>query len=71
MIETFYLPSYTPELNPYERLNFDLQARHRRKNRVRSKLKLRNAAEDHMNTIEAAPDRVIAYIHDPRVRNDA
>jgi hypothetical protein len=51
-IEVFYLPSYSPELNPDERLNGDLK--HAIETRVpcRTKDKLRNAATEHMTAIE-------------------
>lgn len=66
-IEVFYLPSYAPELNPDERLNADLKHAIGAKVAARTKPKLRKAAEDHMKTIEASPDRVKAYFGDPRV----
>jgi transposase len=67
-IEVYYLPSYAPELNPDERLNADLKHAIGTKIAVRTKPKLRKAAEDHMKTIGASPDRVKAYFGDPRVR---
>lgn len=67
-MEVFYLPSYSPELNPEERLNADLKQVIRRKVPARTKAKLRAAAEDHMATIGSEPERVKAYFRDPYVR---
>ena len=67
-IEVFYLPSYAPELNPDERLNADLKQAIGAKVPVRTKAKLKYAAEAHMTTIEKSTDRVKAYFQDPKVR---
>ena len=47
-IELFYLPSYNPQLNPEEWLNADLTQEMGRKVPVRTKVKLREAANEHM-----------------------
>ncbi len=67
-MEVFYLPSYSPELNPEERLNADLKHVIRRKVPIRTKSKLRAAAEDHMQIVATEPERVKAYFQDPRVK---
>lgn len=67
-IEVFYLPSYAPELNPDERLNGDLKQAIGAKVPVRTKAKLKTAAEEHMQTIARSPDRVRAYFQDPEVK---
>jgi transposase len=67
-IEVFYLPSYAPELNPDERLNADMKHAIGTKVPVRSKSKLKAAAEDHMTIIGTSPERVRAYFQDPRVK---
>jgi transposase len=67
-IEVFYLPSYAPELNPDERLNADMKHSIGTKVPVRTKAKLKAAAEDHMTTIGKSPDQVRAYFQDPRVK---
>jgi transposase len=67
-MEVFYLPSYSPELNPEERLNADLKHVIGRKVPIRTKPKLRAAAEDHMRVVAAEPERVKAYFQDPRVK---
>ena len=51
-IEVFYLPSYSPELNPDERLNGDLKQAIETRVPCRTKDKLRQAATNHMAAIE-------------------
>jgi len=67
-IEVFYLPSYSPELNPDERLNGDLKYAIGSKVAVRTQAKLKAATFSHMAMLEENPDRVISYFHDPKVR---
>lgn len=67
-IEVFYLPSYSPELNPEERLNGDLKQAMGSKAPSRTRAKLRAAAVAHMTWLEQTPERVKAYFQDPRVR---
>jgi transposase len=66
-IALFYLPSYSPELNPEERLNADLKHAITSKVPVRTKAKLREAATEHMTMLEQTPARVKKYFGDPRV----
>lgn len=67
-IECFYLPSYSPELNPEERLNSDLKQAIGSKVPVRTKDKLRDAASEHMVMLEKNPQRVASFFQDPRVK---
>lgn len=67
-IQAHYLPSYSPELNPEERLNADLKHRLRSKIQVRTKEKLRAETEAHMQEIKDQPERVMAYFGDPHVK---
>jgi transposase len=67
-IEVFFLPSYSPELNPDERLNADLKHAIGCKVPVRTKARLRAAADEHMHFIAAKRDRVRAYFQDPIVK---
>jgi len=67
-IELFYLPSYSPELNPEERLNADLKHAIGTKVQARTKAKLKAAATEHMQTLEKSPERVKKYFQDPRVK---
>ena len=63
-IELFYLPSYSPQLNPEERLNADLKQEMGKRVPVRTKAKLRAAASEHMAMLEQNPERVIGYFQD-------
>jgi transposase len=56
-IELFYLPSYSPQLNPEERLNADLKQEMNKRVPVRTKTKLREAANEHMHMLERTPER--------------
>ena len=67
-IELFYLPSYSPQLNPEERLNADLKQVMGKQVPVRTKAKLREAANSHMMRLEQNPERVISYFQDRRVK---
>ena len=67
-IEVFYLPSYSPELNPEERLNADLKQAMGKRVPVRTKAKLRDAANEHMYMLEKSPQRVQSFFQDPRVK---
>ena len=67
-IELFYLPSYSPQLNPEERLNADLKQEMGKRVPVRTKAKLRDAANEHVAMLDRDPERVIAYFQDHRVR---
>lgn len=70
-IELFYLPSYSPQLNPEERLNADLKQEMGKRVPARTKAKLREAANDHMAMLEQNPQRVMIYFQDRRVRYTA
>ncbi len=67
-IALFYLPSYSPELNPEERLNADLKQALYTKVPVRTKAKLKAAATEHMQTLEKSPERVKKFFQDARVK---
>ena len=67
-MEIFYLPSYSPDLNPDERLNADLKYAIGSKVPVRTKKKLKRAACEHMTMLEKYPERVKSYFQDPRVQ---
>lgn len=67
-IELFYLPSYSPQLNPEERLNADLKQEMGKRVPVRTKVKLHEAACEHMAMLECNPERVMSYFQDRRVK---
>jgi transposase len=66
-IEMYYLPSYSPELNPDERLNADLKYAIGSKVAARTQAKLKAITSDHMTMLEQNPARVKTYFQDPRV----
>lgn len=61
-------PSYSPELNPEERLNADLKYAIGSKVPARTKVKLKAAATEHMQALEQTPERVKKHFQDPRVK---
>ena len=67
-IEVFYLPSYSPALNPDERLNADLKYALGSRVQTRTKDKLKEATKAHMDMLEHNPERVRSYFDDPRVK---
>jgi transposase len=67
-MEVFYLPSYSPELNPDERLNAGLKHALGSRVALRTKAKLRLATENHMKKLEQQPEAVQAYFQDPKVK---
>lgn len=67
-IALFYLLSYSPELNPEERLNADLKQAMGAKGPARTKAKLRSAATEHMENLSKSPARVRSFFQNSRVR---
>lgn len=67
-IEVFYLPSYSPELNPDECLNADLKDGVTRRAPARSKAQLKDAAISHMRKLQKSPQRVRNYFKHKPVR---
>lgn len=65
-IEAFYLPSYSPELNPDEMANADIKQAVTRQAPARNKLQLVRAASRHLRSVQKQPDRIRRYFqHDP------
>jgi len=62
-IEVFYLPSYSPELNPDELLNADLKQRVTTTAPARTKSALTRAASSSLRSIQRQPQRVQNYFH--------
>jgi transposase len=60
-IEVFYLPGYSPELNPDEGVNGDLKQAVTRKPPARSKAQLKRAVVGHMRRLSRRPDRVRSF----------
>lgn len=66
-IRVFYLPPYSPDLNPDEHLNSDLKYGIGSKAPIKTKATLRAAGEEHMAMLEKNPDRIIKYFDDPAI----
>lgn len=67
-IEVFYLPSYSPELNPDECLNADLKQAVSSKAPARSKGQLKKATIAHLRKLSKSPERVKSYFQHQPVR---
>ncbi len=67
-IEVFYLPSYSPELNPDEYLNCDLKTGLRSSSPARSQKDLKNKILGHMRMLQKRSDRVQKYFKHPSIR---
>ena len=65
-IEVFYLPSYSPELNPDEMANADLKQAVTKQAPARTKLQLAKATARHLRSVQKQPARIQSYfLHDP------
>jgi len=60
-IELFFLPSYSPELNPDEYLNCDLKQGMSMKKSPKTKEQLQNNVQEHMQMLAASSERVKKY----------
>ena len=67
-IEVFYLPSYSPELNPDECLNADQKDGVTRRAPARTKAQLRKAVISHLRKLQNSPQRVRKYFEHKSVR---
>ena len=66
-IELFFLPSYSPELNPDEYLNCDLKAGVHLGVPARSKGQLKSKALSHLRMLQKKPNRVKKYFKHPKI----
>jgi transposase len=65
-IEVFYLPSYSPELNPDEMANADLKQAVTQQAPARTKLQLVKATARHLRSVQKQPARIQTYFqHEP------
>ena len=65
-IEVFYLPSYSPELNPDEMANADLKQGVTKLTPARTKLQLVKATARHLRSVQRQPERIRKYFeHEP------
>lgn len=67
-IEVFYLPSYSPELNPDEYLNCDLKYGVHSGVPARNDKELKGKLISHMRKLQKLPGRVRKYFEHPRIR---
>lgn len=56
-IEVFYLPSYSPELNPHEMTNADIKQAVTTQAPARTRLQLVKAASGHLRSVQKQPER--------------
>jgi transposase len=68
LIEIFFLPSYSPELNPDEYLNCDLKGGIHSLPPSRSQKQLKKSVISHMRKLQKSPDRVASYFEHPKIR---
>ena len=66
-IEVFYLPAYSPELNPDEYLNCDLKAGIHSKRPARNQSQLKTKVLSHMRMLQKQPSRVMKYFCHPKI----
>ncbi len=67
-IEVFYLPSYSPELNPDEYLNCDLKNGIRSSSPSRNVEELKSKVRGHMRMLQKKPARVRKYFKHPAIQ---
>lgn len=67
-IEIFYLPSYSPELNPDEYLNCDLKAGVHSGSPARSKEQLKKKVTRHMRMLQRKSGRVKKYFKHKKIQ---
>lgn len=66
-IEVFFLPAYSPELNPDEYLNCDLKAGVHSGTPARSRKQLKSKALSHLRKLQKLPKRVMKYFKHPKI----
>jgi len=67
-LEVFYLPSYSPELNPDECLNADLKQAVTSKAPARNKGQLKKVTVGHLRRLSKSPERIKKYFRHQPVR---
>jgi len=67
-IEVFFLPSYSPELNPDEYLNCDLKAGVHSGTPARSQEQLKAKALSHLRKLQKLPGRIMKYFKHPKIK---
>jgi transposase len=67
-VALFYLPSYSPELNPDEYLNGDRKLRVAKRAPARDRDALLRTATSRLRSLQQQPERVKKFFQHPRVR---
>lgn len=67
-LRLFFLPPYSPELNPDERVWNDLKNNALGRQRIDSPDQLRKAALSHLRSVQKSPQRVLSYFQNETTR---
>ncbi len=67
-IELFFLPSYSPELNPDEYLTADLKARMNAAEPVHRRGQMKKKILSHLRSIQKRPERIRSYFKAEEIR---
>lgn len=67
-IEVYFLPPYSPDMNPDEYLNCDLKHGIRASSPARDQAQLEKKVLSHMRKIQALPNRIISYFKNPSIQ---
>ncbi|PWQ96039.1 transposase [Leucothrix arctica] len=67
-VEVYFLPSYSPDMNPDEYLNGDLKQRIRASSPARTQGQLEKNVLGRMRKIQNLPRRVISYFSHPLIQ---
>jgi transposase len=65
----FFLPSFSPELNPDERLNQDVKTNAARRKRADNQAQMKKNLRCHLHRWQKQPELVKRYFHDEPVKN--
>jgi transposase len=68
-IAVFYIPPYSPDLNPDEHINADVKYGVGSKQPKRTKEELRKTTQSHMLMLKRKPNRIIKYFCDPAIEH--
>ena len=68
LIEVFFLPAYSPELNPDEYLNCDLKAQVHGGKPAKNREELESRVRGAMMKLQNRPTRVVAYFKHPKIQ---
>ena len=67
-IEVYYLPPYSPDMNPDEYLNGDLKQGIRASSPARNQGQLEKKVLGHLRKVQTLPQRVINYFCHPSIQ---